>query len=128
MVELQGADVHHVLSPHVAFLPTILGATYPNVPMSRGVAAAVTGFVVVDSVITGALLLGMNVLRVWLASPGWKVSVKRAVLVLGRVALAGQERLRVVSADCALLVMVVQDNTFTHPVFHLRSCRLVARV
>lgn len=61
---------NHVLSPHVAFLPTILGATYPNVPMSRGAVAAATGFVVVDSVVTGTLLLGMNVLRAWFSKPG----------------------------------------------------------
>ena len=60
----------HVLSPHVSFLPTILGAMHPNVPMSRGVVAAVTGFVVVDSVVTGALLLAMNVLRAWFSKPG----------------------------------------------------------
>ena len=43
---------------------------HPNVPMSRGVVAAVTGFVVVDSVVTGALLLAMNVLRAWYSKPG----------------------------------------------------------
>lgn len=62
---------NHVLAPHVAFLPTVLGAVSPsNVPMSRGAVVAVTGFVVVDSVVTGALLLGMNVLRAGFSKPG----------------------------------------------------------
>ena len=38
--------------------------------MSRGAVAAATGFVVVDSVVTGTLLLGMNVLRAWFSKPG----------------------------------------------------------
>ena len=67
---LKTQTLNHVLSPHVAFVPTILGAMHPNAAMSRGVVFSTAGFVIVDSIVTGALLLALNVLRSRLTKPG----------------------------------------------------------